>query len=305
MQDKPLVSIIIPTYNRAHLIGETIQSVIDQTYAHWELIIVDDGSEDNTKEVVNRFGDTRIKYLRVERCGSLGKLRNQGIRMSNGAYIALLDSDDLWVNEKLSFQMGLLHAHPEAVFILGNGIFFGDTEFVAPECEELFVGNIFSPLIFESRFVFLAPTFLFKREIMEQVGWMDESYRCASEMDFFLRMSKTHIGVFSNRKIARIRKHNQNTSKSIEYSFLSYRDSIQIARKLYQQKMISLKEHNRMISKYYYRMGLLGLQTNEQKVAFQSFLSYIRVIPLHWKGWVRLVQTGLLPLLPTSGKIQS
>ena len=97
MKEVPLVSVIIPTYNRVHLIGETIQSVIDQSYTNWELIIIDDGSTDDSENVINEFNDNRIRYYTIQHCGILGKVRNVGLSHSKGDYIAFLDSDEIWL----------------------------------------------------------------------------------------------------------------------------------------------------------------------------------------------------------------
>lgn len=112
MSDQPLVSVIIPTYNRAHLIGETLDSVLAQTYQNWECIIVDDGSSDNAEEVVRSYvkKDSRFKYYhRPEEHLSGGNgARNYGFKMSQGEYVNWFDSDDLMVPEKLEEQLKLL-----------------------------------------------------------------------------------------------------------------------------------------------------------------------------------------------------
>ena len=112
-----LVSIIVPTYNRGNLIGETIQSVIDQSYKNWELIIVDDGSTDDTKKRVEEFKDTRIQFHLTVHSGVIGRVRNRGITYSKGNYIAFLDSDDLWLPNKLERQLSFLKKNPQASFI--------------------------------------------------------------------------------------------------------------------------------------------------------------------------------------------
>ena len=96
----PFFSIIIPTYNRAHMIDVAIQSVLDQTSSNWELIIVDDGSTDDTKEVVEQFNDPRIKYVYQEN-QERSAARNRGILVSNGEWICFLDSDDEFPSERL------------------------------------------------------------------------------------------------------------------------------------------------------------------------------------------------------------
>lgn len=104
-----LVSIIMPSYNTAGYISETIESVIKQTYANWELIIVDDCSTDNTDEVVKPFlTDKRIKYLKNEKNSGAAVSRNYALREAKGKWIAFLDSDDLWLPEKLEKQIAFM-----------------------------------------------------------------------------------------------------------------------------------------------------------------------------------------------------
>lgn len=106
--EKGLVSIIMPSYNTAPYIRETIQSVLDQTYQNWELIIVDDCSTDNTDEVVASIKDDRIKYLKNERNSGAAVSRNRALREAKGRWIAFLDSDDLWMPEKLEKQISFM-----------------------------------------------------------------------------------------------------------------------------------------------------------------------------------------------------
>ena len=103
-----LVSIIMPSWNTERFIAETIQSVIDQTYTNWELLIVDDCSTDNTDEVVASFKDERIKYFHNEKNSGAALTRNKAMREAKGEWIAFLDSDDLWTPEKLEHQIDFM-----------------------------------------------------------------------------------------------------------------------------------------------------------------------------------------------------
>ncbi len=104
-----LVSIIMPSWNTARFIGESIQCVIGQTYQNWELLIVDDCSTDNTDEVVSRFlTDPRIKYFHNEKNSGAALTRNRAMREAQGEWIAFLDSDDLWLPEKLKKQIDFM-----------------------------------------------------------------------------------------------------------------------------------------------------------------------------------------------------
>lgn len=104
----PIVSLIVPVYNGEDYIGKTVQSVLKQTYDNWELLIIDDGSTDHTKEVINKFKDhPRIKYF-YKKNGGQGSARNLGIKKSKGSYLAFLDADDLWDEDRLEMQIKLL-----------------------------------------------------------------------------------------------------------------------------------------------------------------------------------------------------
>ncbi len=108
MNKSPLVSIVMPAYNTARYIKEAVKSVINQTYKNWELIIIDDCSPDNTKEIVQSFSDSRIKYiLNSQNSGALVS-RNNAIEASSGKFIAFLDSDDVWKEDKLEKQINFM-----------------------------------------------------------------------------------------------------------------------------------------------------------------------------------------------------
>ncbi len=106
-----LVSIVTPTYNCGKFITETIESVIEQTYKNWEMIIVDDCSKDNTQEIVKKYlkNDKRIKYIKFEKNQGAAIARNTAIREAKGRYIAFLDSDDLWSKDKLEKQINFMN----------------------------------------------------------------------------------------------------------------------------------------------------------------------------------------------------
>jgi len=108
MQDYGLVSIVTPTWNCGLFIAETIESVLAQTYSNWELLIIDDCSTDNTREIVESYKDPRIKYHCLERNSGAAVARNTALRMAHGQWAAFLDSDDLWKPEKLSRQLDFM-----------------------------------------------------------------------------------------------------------------------------------------------------------------------------------------------------
>src|ERR1019366_3526420 len=108
----------VPTFNRGYILGEAIQSILDQTYPHFELIVVDDGSTDDTADVVNSFKDTRVHLIQHPKNAGAAAARNTGLAAAQGDLISFLDSDDLWNPNKLALETSFLQGHPEvdAVF---------------------------------------------------------------------------------------------------------------------------------------------------------------------------------------------
>ena len=125
----PLITIIIPTYNRAGLIGFAIESVLAQTYSNWELLVIDDASTDGTETVVKKYAekDVRIRYIKNSTNLGILKTRNRGLHESSGEYIAMLDSDDTWIDhEKLARQIEVFQKNPK-LGIVGTWITFINT----------------------------------------------------------------------------------------------------------------------------------------------------------------------------------
>ncbi len=108
VKENPLISVVIPTYNRANLIGRAIESVSKQTYKNLEIIVVDDASSDNTAEVIKAIDEPRIKYVVHEKNGGSDKARNTGVEAASGDYVAFLDSDDVWLPNKIELQVAAI-----------------------------------------------------------------------------------------------------------------------------------------------------------------------------------------------------
>lgn len=174
----PRVSVLIPAYNQAQFLGEAIQSVLDQTYADFELIIVNDASSDNTAQVVDHFNDPRIKYISHERNRGLPATRNTGIRVSKGDIIFLLDADDKFGPQKIEKHLSFLEANPE-IGVTYNSRF-----------EMRVTGELLSiwrpPLIVDfpdlvMGFPFSPSDVVIKRRWLFDIGLYDESYIYGSE----------------------------------------------------------------------------------------------------------------------------
>jgi glycosyltransferase involved in cell wall biosynthesis len=287
MQDK-IVSIIVPTYNRADLIGETIQSVLDQSYKNWELIIVDDGSDDQTEEVIKKFSNPTISYYKIEHSGNLGKVRNIGMKVAKGEYVAFLDSDDLWLPQKLDCQLALLDQYPNASFVFGHGEQFGLGAIPPPELESLFVGNIYDHQLLEERFVIYPSSFLIKKETLNVIGFINENVS-GGDNDFFFRMAWKYDGIFCGERLVRIRKHVQNISNERDLIFSE--EHIQVLKRFYEDKMLTKKQFTLLSSRQRYKLGMLCLNKGDAMGAVINFSHNCIIRPLNYKGWIRLVRS--------------
>ena len=127
---KPLVSVVIATYNRANIIGDTIDTILAQTYKNFELIIVDDGSTDKTEEVIHNYGDARIRYFKTDNWGGPARPRNIGIEKARGEYIAFCDDDDLWFSNKLEVCIAQMENN-------NMGVLFTDTAIIDQYSREI------------------------------------------------------------------------------------------------------------------------------------------------------------------------
>lgn len=194
------VSIVLPTYNRAGKIGNAIESVLRSTYPHFELLIIDDGSVDETETVVSSYQDKRIKYYKMSQNGGQSKARNYGMQISQYDYIAFEDSDDLWRPEKLELQMqAILSADADVGFAyhklrydLGGGrSFILPDEKVATEKKN---GGIYAQLLWDN--LVGMPTLLVKKECIKAVGYLDESLQSLEDYDFALRLAQRYKAIF-------------------------------------------------------------------------------------------------------------
>jgi len=209
-----LVSIIMPAYNAEKYIAASIESVLAQTYSNWELIVVDDGSGDNTAAIVRKFvaRDPRIKYIFQEN-GRLGKARNTGISNSTGPLIAFLDSDDLWLPAKLEAQTRAM-AENNADVVYSKTYVFGDKN-VEDETETLpsSIGKFSGPDFFDSlvrRPQIPVLTVLLKRSALDRVGLFEEgkAYHGCEDYDLWLRLARSGFVFYGMADVlARYRRH--------------------------------------------------------------------------------------------------
>jgi glycosyltransferase involved in cell wall biosynthesis len=237
----PLVSVVIATFNRAALIPGVIQSVLAQSYKNIEIIVVDDGSTDGTKNIIDQFKQ-KIQYIYTEN-GGPAHARNTGMKAAQGKYIAFLDSDDLYLPHKLELQVAFLESHPEVGMVCtelsgfnDNGVFeeyhlrsyhqsykwhnwsykdiYSDHgEFTCSAVKKpvpYYRGNIFRYALLGS--LVMSNTIMFHKNILTIVGYQNENYRNAEDLEFVVRICKHCITGFIDYPTYLYRYHKDQIS---------------------------------------------------------------------------------------------
>ena len=188
MNDQPLVSVVIATYNMGQYLPEAIDSVLAQRWENLEVIVVDDGSTDDTPEQMKRFeGNGRVRYLPTENRGQ-PKAKNRGLKEANGDFIAFCDADDVWHPEKLNVQMPLFEDQ-------NTGVVYSEVSYIdqngktvdKPQPYERYSGKVTNQLIIKNFVPF--GTAVIRRECLERNGYFDENLPMGIDWDLWLRYS--------------------------------------------------------------------------------------------------------------------
>lgn len=188
------ISVIIPTYNRADVLERAVQSVLRQTYTNLEIIIVDDGSTDDTEQLIVQMKDERIRYIKQGANSGVAMARNTGVMHATAELIAFQDSDDYWYANKLEKQMEYWKMHPEW------GMVYSAYRMCRANGQKLKVpaeglwgaleGNIFSTILVNNTVG--APTMLLRKECFQKIGGFDTELECIEDWDFTLRFAEQY-----------------------------------------------------------------------------------------------------------------
>lgn len=219
-----LISVIIPNFNYAHYLNDTVNSVLNQTYSNIECIIVDDGSTDNSIEIILELEKKDIRVRSVfKQNGGLSSARNAGIKAAKGEYIAFLDADDLWKPEKLQHQIECLQKNTELNFIFSNYTGFypdGKTE----DFKHEFGNPDFFDFIRQNPIAGSASSVLIAKHIINKTGYFDESLRSTEDHDYWFRCLLSGAKMqFCNHHDVLIRLHQSSMSKNLQrMNFFNY-----------------------------------------------------------------------------------
>jgi glycosyltransferase involved in cell wall biosynthesis len=249
LPEPPLVSVVVPAHNAGRHIGETIENVLDQSHPNTEVVVVDDGSTDDTPEVLKRFAG-RIRVVRQAN-GGLGSARSAGMRAARGAYLAWLDADDLCHPQRIAVQAALLDARPEIDVVSTDFSAFDDDGVVSvthsaryysalrspaglrglftqeeafdgrdvswlatpfDEAFRVFSGNVWETIVW-ANFVH-PPTVMMRRGVFERLGNLDDRYGFAVDWEYLIRASESSLFAYVDAPLIRYRLHGGQMSGS-------------------------------------------------------------------------------------------
>ncbi len=197
--NEALVSVIIPTYNRCNIVSRAIDSVLAQTYRNIELIVIDDGSTDQTGALIATKYGAGVKYLYQKNSG-VSSTRNHGIRVSRGQYIAFLDSDDSWAYDKLEKQMKFLQENKKYKICYTDEIWIRAGNQVQPrEIHQKYGGRIFAKCI--PRCIISPSSVIIARGIIDKIGLFDTNLPVCEDYDYWLRLSATYPIAYIEEKL--------------------------------------------------------------------------------------------------------
>jgi glycosyltransferase involved in cell wall biosynthesis len=280
----PKVSVIIPTYNRAEFLRSTITSVLNQTFQDFEIIVIDDASQDHTREVVSSFGDKRIRYIRHETNKRVAAARNTGVISSKGTYIAFLDDDDEWFPEKLQKQFDLLEACPPTIGVVYAGAFvIGESsKKILAKISPKKRGDVFDTILTQNRIAATSTIFL-RSQCFEKVGLFDESLGFADDYDMWLRISKEFQFEYINEPLINYLLHDDQPSLSHNYEAVIRDTEI-----LLKKHAPLLASNNKGHSGRYRELGEIYCCTGDIRKGREAFIKAIKLYPLEIKHYYSL-----------------
>ena len=274
--NKPLVSVILPTYNRARLVSRSINSVLNQTYNNYELIIIDDGSTDNTKQIINSFNDNRIVYLKHNHNKHASAARNTGIAKSKGELIAFLDDDDQWLPKKLEKQIALIQKLPPKVGLIYCWMDYYNNEKLIHKHRPKLQGSVF-PMVLDQQRIGGCPTLLIRKEILINMGGFDITIRRGNDGDLIRRICKKYDVDFVPEVLVKV-----NVGHGYSSIGSSSKESIKNA--IYGQKvkftkfkseLESLpKQKSKIYSYIGYHYSELGQKIDSNNYFLKAFITY-------------------------------
>jgi glycosyltransferase involved in cell wall biosynthesis len=301
MRDRePLVSVILPTFNREAYLREAVQSVLNQTYSNWELIVIDDGSTDGSRAYLRTVTDHRVRVIKRKHCGNPARLRNAGIAEASGEWVAFLDSDDVWSPEKIEAQVRDLRAHPDCrwSYTYVKRIDQRGAEIPLPPHRRgtPASGWILTKLLTLEAIV-TTPAVMVAKDLLARVGGFDESFVFCEEYELWSRLARVSEVSVVPVPLVSVRSHAASYSAGrpevsgywvrLYEKVMATTDARDISRLCKRQRAAELV---RLANGYRSR--------GEYRRALDVLLHALRSRPAFLSAWLAALKTCVRPFMP-------
>ena len=286
MSITPLVTVVIPTYNQAHFLNESLQSVCSQTFTDWEAVVINNFSDDDSHAVVEAFDDRRICLVNFRNNGIIGASRNYGISLARGQYLAFLDSDDIWFPDKLAVCVSWLN---KGFGLVCHGLrWFGRRE------RDQFYGPAryasFDAMLYKGNCIATSATVV-QKELVESVGMFSEDLKIVTAEDYhlWLKLAKNGVRVdFINQILGGYRFHAANTGTTIKQADA---EKYVVDSFFRERQLVSLRDRIRVRFRYgiiEYGIGR-SMQANAQfSEAWHYFFNSLALNPFFLKTYIAI-----------------
>jgi glycosyltransferase involved in cell wall biosynthesis len=291
----PCVSIILPVYNSAKLLPAALESAFAQTFQDFEIIAVNDGSTDDTAQVLKQY-EPRIRIMHQANAGA-SSARNAAIRVAQGEFIAFLDADDIWEPQKLALQVEAMRADAKLGVCYTECLYFDEEKsWLANFGRHPQMSGMIFDAILADHFISMSSVLVRKR-CLDEVGLFDESLIGSEDYNVYLRLAKKYPYHFVNQPLVRLRCHDGNLSGNLPQMC---RDEIANLDKIAAMFPDMAIPKRRLSAQLLYRFGQYHFDAHDFKLARECFARSIRFGPLRLKSYIYLVASSLpLGLLQT------
>ncbi|SKB12237.1 Glycosyl transferase, group 2 family protein [Planktothrix sp. PCC 11201] len=294
-----LISVIIPVYNAELTIKETIESVLNQTFKDWELIIIDDGSQDSTVRIIREIEDSRIRIFSYSNAG-LASSRNRGIDHAQGEYITFLDADDLWTPDKLEAQFQALQEHPEAAVAYSWTDYIDQSsQFLHSGRQITINGDVYEHLLVNN-FLENGSNPLIRKQALNQVGEFDTSLKAGEDWDMWLRLAADYQFVVVTRPQILYRVSTGSMSSQIKNQERECLKVIEKAFKFAPESLQPLKRKT-LAELYKYLMWKIFQQqpSHKQGLILMEYLINYSTHEPEWKKEIKFILIMFIKSLTT------
>ncbi|MEA2112499.1 MAG: glycosyltransferase family A protein [Patescibacteria group bacterium] len=251
---KPKVTAVIVTYNRPDFVKESIQSVLNQTFTDFELIVVDNGVKIPAKDIVENFNDSRIRYIQNDKNTDCAGGKNIGMKNARGEFVAFLDDDDTWFPEKLRLQIDAFEKNQEAGFCftaVTQVYEHGAIDSIVPSGMDNYYERALAKFS-----GFLAVTLMVKKKVFEDIGYMDELFPSHTDIEWIIRIANKYKGIGINKPLVRVMSlDHQQMGKNLDRRIKGREMILNKFKKEFEERPKVLAKHLLMLGKYYRNDG--------------------------------------------------